>query len=358
MTPALAIYPEIVRRNIAATLALMGGDQNRWRPHIKTAKLAAIVRMFTGFGIKQFKCATTLELRTAILAGANDVLIAYPLDGANALRAQEIAESEPSVRISVLVESCDQIAIWQGKRLSLFVDINPGMDRTGIEQTDISGILALVRAIQESGLEFRGLHYYDGHLNTQRELTANAHLGYHQLLHIIEALQAKGVAVLEVITSGTPTICAALHFTGFRTANLLHRISAGTVVYCDVRSLQQLPAGYAPAAIVVSRVVSHPHEGIITCDAGHKTISVDVGVPNCVVMDQPEVVPMQPSEEHLPLRINPAVIPPEIGSFLYLIPCHICPTVNNFDHALFVRSGAIDGVEKVSARGRERPLLE
>ena len=36
-TPALAIYPEIVDSNIAATLRLLGGDPNRWRPHVKTA---------------------------------------------------------------------------------------------------------------------------------------------------------------------------------------------------------------------------------------------------------------------------------------------------------------------------------
>ena len=39
-TPALAIYPEILDSNIAVTLRLLGGDANRWRPHVKTAKLA------------------------------------------------------------------------------------------------------------------------------------------------------------------------------------------------------------------------------------------------------------------------------------------------------------------------------
>ena len=43
---------------------------------------------------------------------------------------------------------------------------------------------------------------------------------------------------------------------------------------------------------------------------------------------------------------------------LYLIPRHVCPTVNNFDTALLVRKGEIQSVEKVSARGREMPLLQ
>jgi D-serine deaminase-like pyridoxal phosphate-dependent protein len=42
---------------------------------------------------------------------------------------------------------------------------------------------------------------------------------------------------------------------------------------------------------------------------------------------------------------------------LYIVPRHVCPTINNFDHALIVRSGRIVAVEPVSARGREAPLL-
>ena len=48
---------------------------------------------------------------------------------------------------------------------------------------------------------------------------------------------------------------------------------------------------------------------------------------------------------------------PAVGEPLLLIPRHVCPTVNNFDCALLVRDGRIESVEKVSARGREIPLL-
>jgi hypothetical protein len=46
-----------------------------------------------------------------------------------------------------------------------------------------------------------------------------------------------------------------------------------------------------------------------------------------------------------------------VGEVLYLIPRHVCPTVNNFDRALLVRDGEVESVESVSARGREAPLL-
>jgi D-serine deaminase-like pyridoxal phosphate-dependent protein len=47
---------------------------------------------------------------------------------------------------------------------------------------------------------------------------------------------------------------------------------------------------------------------------------------------------------------------PAIGELLYLIPRHVCPTVNNFDDAVIVSGGNLVVVEPVSARGRERPV--
>jgi D-serine deaminase-like pyridoxal phosphate-dependent protein len=131
------------------------------------------------------------------------------------------------------------------------------------------------------------------------------------------------------------------------------------VVYSDASSLAVLPEeyGYRPAVLVLSRVVSRPRPGIVTCDAGHKTVSADAGVPTCVVLGHPELTPLGPSEEHLPLEVEGGTAGPQVGEALFLLPRHICPTVNNFDDALLVRNRAIESVEKVSARGREMPLL-
>jgi len=108
---------------------------------------------------------------------------------------------------------------------------------------------------------------------------------------------------------------------------------------------------------VLTRVVSHPRADLITCDAGHKAVSADAGVPTCAVVGHSELTPLSPSEEHLPMAVAGEAARPQIGDLLYLLPRHVCPTVNNFDCALLVRDGRIEGVEQVSARGREAPLL-
>lgn len=361
LTPALLVYPEVIESNIDRTLHLLDGNADRWRVHIKTAKLAFTLKMLIARGVRNFKCATTLELLTACECGAADILLAYPTVGANARRVREIADQFPDIKISVLAENGDQIRQWQGSRLGIFIDINSGMNRTGIEESRAADIQTLVETITKSGLTFRGLHYYDGHygnLSGPDRLTA-AHFGYDRLMAIISVLESAGRSVPEVITAGTPTFPAALAYPGFRDASFVHRISPGTIIYCDATTFAQLPAayGYKPAVLVAARVVSHPRPAIITCDGGHKAVTADAGVPTCIVLGHPELTAIAPSEEHLPLTVEEGVVAPPVGEVLYLLPRHICPTVNMFSDALIIRGGAIESVQSVTARGRENPAL-
>jgi len=362
LTPALLVYPEAIASNIATVLTLLGGDADRWRVHIKTAKLAYTLRTLIESGVGHFKCATTLELLTACENGAKDVLLAYPMVGANARRVREISEQFPNVRIAILAENEEQVRQWSGSRVGIFLDINPGMNRTGIEQSHAEEILQLAQTAQAARLEFRGLHYYDGQFAgvEERERTAAAHCGYDQLLRIVDELERGGVSVPEVITAGTPTLPCSLAFEGFRGKAFVHRVSPGTIVYGDATSLAQLPREWnlRPAVLVAARVVSRPCAAKITCDAGHKAVSADAGVPTCVVVGHAELTPLAPSEEHLPIAVQEGTATPRIGEMLYLLPRHVCPTVNNFDEALLIRNNAIEKVEKVTARGHEPPLLK
>src|SRR6266576_3151085 len=362
LTPALTLYPDVIASNIRCTLDLLAGRADRWRAHIKTAKLNYTLSMLIDRGVRNLKCATTLELLQACQTGATDVLVAYPLMGANTLRVREIKNQHPRVRISVLAENEAQVHQWRGTDIGIFLDINPGMNRTGIEQSSRQYAVKLARAIIQSALEFRGLHYYDGQFGAvaEPERTKAAHAGYDQLLGLVHDLDSAGVHVPEVVTAGTPTMPCSIAYPGFEKANFLHGVSPGTVVYHDATNLTQFPTeyGYAPAALVIARVVSHPQRNIITCDAGHKAVSADAGVPTCVVVGHPELTPLSPSEEHLPFAVSEGPNSPQVGDILYLIPRHVCPTVNNFDAALILHNGQVESVEEVSARGHEGPLLD
>lgn len=355
LTPTLLIYAEALDSNIAATIRAAGGP-DRWRPHVKTAKLAWVMQRLLDHGLRQFKCATTRELEVLCSLGAPDVLLAFPVVGANARRVAELAAAYPATRVSALVEGPAQLGQWRGAKVSIFIDVNPGMDRTGLA-ADATAVLARARGARDMGLALAGLHWYDGQMGgvpaVERE--AAAHAGYARLLQIVGALEAAGVPIPEVITSGTPAAPHALSFPGFAQASFTHRISPGTPVFGDTTSLAQLPAewGYRPAALVLAAVVSQPRPGRVTCDAGNKSVGADAGVPTCAVIGHPDWEPARPSEEHLPIDLPPGVEAPEIGAQLYLLPRHICPTINNFDAAAIVFGGRAVRLEAVTARGHE-----
>ena len=359
LTPALAIYPEHVDANIDATLRLMGGDADRWRPHVKTAKLGFVMARLAEHGAVNMKCSTTLELATACEAGARDVVVAYAMVGANARRVREIAASFPKVAISILVENEEQAASWHGSTIGIHIDVNSGMNRTGIDPARLDRILSLARA---AGGQFRGLHYYDGHVSATdfKERETAAHAGYIRLMEMVTAFESAGVPIPELITSGTPAFPYGLSFKPFSRGSFVHRVSPGTIVYHDFTSLSQLSEtyNYRPAALILATVVSHPLPNIVTCDAGHKSVSADAGVPTCMVLGRPDLRPQKPSEEHLPIEVAAGAPIPRIGSTLYLLPRHICPSVNNFDEALIVERGRVSRLEPVSARGHESPLAK
>ncbi len=353
-TPALLIYPAFVDANIQATLNMASGDPNRWRPHLKTAKIPSVIRRLLDYGVKNFKCSTTLELLTACEAGAPDILLAFPVVGANAFRVLEIARAFPASRISVLIETARQMEIWKETGIGIFIDVNPGMNRTGVRQDHFAEILDLA---VNAGPQLRGVHYYDGHMAgfAASERQSHTQEGYGHLVKLVHQLLEAGLKIEEVITSGTPAAPHALSYARFRDAPFTHRISPGTVVYNDMSSLEQLPGfGYRPAALVLTTVVSHPTERTITCDAGHKSVSADAGVPTCSVLGYEYLKPLKPSEEHLPMESESGEGLPETGEALYLLPRHVCPTVNNFDEALFIVDGRVYSVERVTARGHEQ----
>ncbi len=61
LSPALIVYMDRVRANVQRVIEAVGGDPDRWRPHIKTVKLAPVFLELARAGVRNFKCATTRE---------------------------------------------------------------------------------------------------------------------------------------------------------------------------------------------------------------------------------------------------------------------------------------------------------
>ena len=358
LTPALIVLGSVVDANIAAAIKHAGGTPNRLRPHVKTAKLQRVIHRYVDLGIHQCKCATTREFEIACASGMRDVLVAYPMMGRNAHRVEELSALHPDVTVSALVDHREQIKQWNVS-IGLFLDVNPGMDRTGISAEQSERALELANAIIESGRTFRGLHYYDGHLGSYdfEKRRALATSGYELLAKLASEIEAAGIEVGEVITSGSSVFMFACNYAPLAQAKWMFRVSPGAAIYGDTNTMQQIPAeyGFHPAAVVATRVVSHPRSDLLTCDAGLKAVAGFAGIPNCAVLGRPDLAPQRMSEEHLTLQAPAGAALPELGSILYLVPRHAGLTVNNFDVALFKSPDGTVSLERVSAQGHEPP---
>jgi D-serine deaminase-like pyridoxal phosphate-dependent protein len=103
VSPALVLFKELIAANLRRMIEIAGGTE-RLRPHVKTHKMPAIVRMKMDAGIHKFKCATIAEAEMVASCGARDVLIAYQLVGPNQPRLIALMRKFPACTFSVLVD--------------------------------------------------------------------------------------------------------------------------------------------------------------------------------------------------------------------------------------------------------------
>ncbi|MCA9693438.1 MAG: alanine racemase [Myxococcales bacterium] len=358
-TPALVIDEVAVRHNIRAVIARLDGDTRRWRPHIKTDKQAAILDLLREEGVEACKCATVDELSLALeqaraRSSAADVVVAYPLHGANLRGALALRARYPQARVQLLVDSPAHAQIVNAAAreraivLQVQLDVDLGMGRTGSPPAVWREAVAALAEL--ANLEITGLHGYDGHHSW--EARAAAHAGYDQLIALADVY---GPGPLELITSGTHSYAHALAHEGLGIGHAAgtfhHQISPGTVVLSDRRSHRAAAdLGLVQAAFVLARVVSRD-EVRVTLDAGSKAIAPDCPPPTCAVLDHPELTPQAPSEEHLPLSITrpPG---PSLGELVWLVPEHVCTTVNLHRAALLVDASGEVRTSIVRAGGR------
>ena len=354
-SPALLVYLDRVRDNIARLLAWVDGDADRVRPHLKTTKIPRVWAELVKAGIRHFKCATTREagclLEVLDAEGVQgDLLVAYPLVEPSVARLAELARRHDRQRVALLVETSDAVRALP-RELSAFVDVNPGMNRSGVPIEERARIHEIAKAL---GDRFRGIHQYEGHIHdgSLDERIARASPLYDAACALVGELESDGVAVGEVITSGTPSFVPALRHEGLRQLERCrHRVSPGTVVYFDARSrVDASELDFAPAALVLSRIVSQPGPGIVTCDAGSKAIAAEAGSPVAVALGHGELDARTPSEEHLPFDVTRDAASPARGTTLLLVPRHVCPTVNLAEEAILLEGREIIARVPVAAR--------
>ncbi|HEY0713727.1 MAG TPA: hypothetical protein VGF45_13700 [Polyangia bacterium] len=105
---------------------------------------------------------------------------------------------------------------------------------------------------------------------------------------------------------------------------------------------------------VLVTVVSTAVKGQCVVDGGTKTFSGDatfnVGT-HGLFPDRPDWTMVKMNEEHGYVKNGSSA---KIGEKVWVIPSHVCATVNMHDEIYYGRKGVVEGTFRVAARGKVR----
>lgn len=351
VTPALIYYKDLIIRNAQEMIAMAGGFGRLW-PHVKSHKTADLVRTQMQMGIRRFKCATIAEGEMVGACGAEQAIIAYPLTGPNIGRFIRLAKAYPGTEYFAIGDDAQQFALLSaaavaaGMTVNVLVDINSGLNRTGVPTALAGALYRKVAAMP--ALRVRGMHVYDGQRH-ERDLEERKRLVAQDVAPVYtlrDQLRAEGLDCTLMVMGGTPSFpCHAQYADAY--------LSPGTCLIQDygyASTFADLP--FAIGAMVATRVVSHPAPGLFTLDLGTKAVAADPEPLRAVIAGYEDAVTVKQNEEHWVLQIPAGRERPAIGTVLYAAPWHICPTSALYPEILVAQGGEIVNHWPVTARNR------
>jgi len=350
-SPCLLVIQERVQENIQLAISMMK-DPSQLRPHIKTHKNPWIIDLCIQKGIEKFKCATIAEAELLALQGAKDILLAYPLNSPKIGRLTSLIDQYPKSIFSCLVDNKELInllneeGIKKNHPISVWLDINTGMDRTGMKVQEIPAFYDFISSLK--GIQFQGFHNYPGHI-----VQSNLDL---RRVEFVQANQEMESIFKEFINQGINCryIVGGTPCFPFYSQNPLLESSPGTFIYWDFGYQNYYPEQkFKVAAYLLSRVVSKPNSDLICLDLGYKSVSSEKPLSERVYFpSMPDAKFISQSEEHLVLKTNihPMI---QVGDSYLGIPYHICPTVALYESIEKIENGKWIGSSLNLARNRK-----
>jgi D-serine deaminase-like pyridoxal phosphate-dependent protein len=348
-TPALVLDVELVERNLAAMAELGRRLGKHIRPHVKTHKTPWLARLQMQHGAIGVSAAKLGEVEAMIQGGVTEILLTSEIAGPRKV-ARLLALSRHAHLINVVDDFAAAAVIAaafeaDGRALEILVDVNVGTNRTGVDWGEPA--VAFAQEIASlPGLRFRGFQGYEGHLQhiyDEAEREAACRAAMERLGTTARLAREAGLPVEIVSTAGTGTARFAAQ------SAEVTELQPGSYVVMDSDYGRVGGLDFAHSLTILTTVISHASPDRAVCDAGHKTASVDSGMP--VVKDRPGVTYVRASDEHGNLAIEPTAGPLKVGDRLELIPSHCDPTINLHDVFYVVRNDTLEAVWPIAARG-------
>src|SRR5262252_6421825 len=308
-TPAVTVDLDIMEDNIRRVQTHLARHGIGNRPHIKTHKVPAIGKMQMQAGAMGITCQKIGEVEVFVEAEvADDILLTYNVLGrAKTDRLMALVPRAPKLTVvldnEVVARELSEAGVRHKLDVRFLVECDTGFGRTGVQTPQAAFDLAR-QAASLPRMQFRGLMTFPNREPTTREFFAAALALFNDVM---------------VVSSGT-----------------------ATWNNCAMR--------------VRATVVSRPTDSRAILDCGTKVLTSDQygqkGFGH--VMEYPEAVVANLSEEHGIVDLSACAERPKVGDIVHVVPNHCCVVSNMVDELYGIRGGTVEVVWPVAARGRVR----
>ena len=357
-TPAVVVDLDVMDQNLSRMADYCRTHQLLLRPHTKTHKIPELAKRQLASGATGITVAKIGEAEVMLDAGITDILIAYPIVGAE--KAKRLATIAERARITVSLDSeeaasaISEGASRKGTRVGILIELNVGFDRCGLG--DEVEVLRLAKKVTSlPGLEFKGLMFFPGHFGVLPEQRSVLRAQVNEFLdRVIEACAREKLPLSIVSGGSTPAAYESDFFHG------VNEVRPGTYIFNDRNTVGVSAASLDDCALsVLVTVVSTGVPGRAVIDGGSKTFSSDRyqaedGNGFGLVKEDHAALIERLSEEHGHVNIARSDRRYKVGDRLSVIPNHVCTTVNMHDEIYGVRGEQVEVVWRVEGRGKVR----
>lgn len=357
-TPAVVVDLDVMDRNLSRMADYCRKHQLLLRPHTKTHKIPELAKRQIASGATGITVAKIGEAEVMLDAGITDILIAYPIVGAE--KTKRLAKIAESARITVSLDSeeaasaISEAASRRGSKVGILIELNVGFDRCGLSN-EAEVVLLAKKIASLPGLELRGLMFFPGHFGVLPEQRSVFRAQVNEFLDRVFEACAREQLPLSIVSGGsTPAAYES---------NLFHRVNEvrpGTYIFNDRNTVGVSAASFDDCALsVLVTVVSTGVPGRAVIDGGSKTFSSDRyqaedGIGFGLVKEDHAAQIERLSEEHGHVNITNSDRHYKVGDRLSVIPNHVCTTVNMHDEIYGIRCEQVEVVWRVEGRGKVR----
>lgn len=356
-TPCLIIDLDAFEKNVAKMRDFCRQSGVRHRVHGKMHKSADVAKwQIEHGGACGVCCQKVSEAESFARAGINDLLVSNQVrDPAKIDRLARLPEL--GARTIVCVDDVENVADLSaaankhGTEIECLVEIDCGAGRCGV--TNTAEVVNIATAIAAAGnLKFSGIQAYQGamqHLKGYQDRKAKIDIAIAMVSDALETLNSEGLKCDIVGGGGT----GSYYFEG--NSGVFNELQCGSYAFMDADYGRILDKNgrriseteFENALFILTSVMSHAKPDRAICDAGLKTQSVDSGLP--VIYGRDDVEYIKCSDEHGVITDPDGKL--KINEKLRLVPGHCDPTCNIHDWYVCVRSGRVENLWPVTARG-------